>query len=124
MATETTGTVPVQSNGNSATPTSPTSQDPIPTGLLGDPTASAIHDAFLIGWSLTEHKSRIQVEVLKIAATAKARQTQQGILPTLNNPNTTPSPPATAQPAPSRIDTLLEEVEKLTQNVGLRLSQT
>ncbi len=123
MATETTGTVPVQSNGNSATPTSPTSQDPIPTGLLGDPTASAIHDAFLIGWSLTELKSRIQVEVLKIAATAKARQTQQGILPTLNNPNTTPSPPATAQPAPSRIDTLLEEVEKLTQNVGLRLSQ-
>lgn len=123
MATETTGTVPVQSNGNSATPTAPTSQDPIPTGLLGDPTASAIHDAFLIGWSLTELKSRIQVEVLKIAAAAKARQTQQGILPTPNNPNTTPPLPATAQPAPSRIDALLEEVEKLTQNAGLRLSQ-
>lgn len=87
MATETTGTVPVQSNGNSATPTSPTSQDPIPTGLLGDPTASAIHDAFLIGWSLIELKSRIHAEVLKIAAATKVRQTQQGTLPTPNNSN-------------------------------------
>ncbi len=68
MATETTGIEAVQGTGKPATPASPPSQGPVPTGLLSDPTASALHDAFLIGWSLTELRSRIQTELLKIAA--------------------------------------------------------
>ena|SRR6266699_107809 len=63
MATETTGIEAVQDTGKPATPASPPSQGPVPTGLLSDPTASALHDAFLIGWSLTELRSRIQTEI-------------------------------------------------------------
>lgn len=126
MSTETTDIEAVQGTDKSATPTTPTtptSQDPVPTELLGDPTASAIHDAFLIGWSLTELISRIQTKLLKIAADVKIRHPQQGTQPTPNSPDTTQSPPALVQPAPSQVDTLLTEVGKLTQIALLRLSQ-
>lgn len=123
MATETTGIEAVQGTGKPATPASPPSQGPVPTGLLSDPTASALHDAFLIGWSLTELRSRIQTALLKIAAAAQARHPQQATQPTPNNPHATQSPPATVQPAPSQVATLLKEVEKLTQNAFLRPSQ-
>jgi hypothetical protein len=123
MATETTGIEAVQGTGKPATPASPPSQGPVPTGLLSDPTASALHDAFLIGWSLTELRSRIQTELLKIAAAAQARHPQQATQPTPNNPHATQSPPATVQPAPSQVATLLKEVEELTQNAFLRPSQ-
>jgi hypothetical protein len=111
----------VQGTDNIATSTSLTAQAPVHAGLLDDPIASAIHDAFLIGWSLTELRSRIQIELLKIAPDATSSLPQQGTQPTSNNPAMPQSSPAPVQPAPGQEDTLLQEVEKLTQSALLKV---
>ncbi|MBV9231871.1 MAG: hypothetical protein JOZ18_21355 [Chloroflexi bacterium] len=114
-------------NNNQATTTSGVqitqpSQDQAPTGLFVDPVAFAIHDAFLLGWSIIELENRIQAEVIRRDAAATARKAQQGTSAT-NNIRTITRPLTFAQEALSRMDTLLADVKQYTQDVVLPQDQ-
>lgn len=43
-----------------------------PSKWLADPTAAAVHDAFLLGWKIFELKSRIQIEVFRHVVRVKS----------------------------------------------------
>lgn len=69
-----------------AAPASTTPQASASLGLLDDPTALAIHDAFLIGWDIQELKSKVLLEALSLQQPASASSSSKESGPTSNPP--------------------------------------
>jgi hypothetical protein len=88
-------------------------------GLLSDEVAAAIHDALLIGWNIVELKSRVQIEVLNVAANASSRNATAVPTASTGAMNRVPTDPA--HQALIRVEALLGDVGQMAKGAVLQL---
>ena len=79
------------------------------TALLNDPTFEGIHDIFLLGWSLVELKSRVQITGCNLSLDSFTfdKSTSTFSASVLNAPSSTRD---TSQQQPSTIDEVLTNI--------------
>ena len=98
---------PAQANGSPAS-TSPNAPSNSSSALSNDPIFTAIHNAFLLGWSIMELKSRVQITACNLALDAIIfNQQSSSLVASINLPLAGDS---TGNQQPDVIDALLKNI--------------
>src|SRR5947209_10021777 len=95
---------------SAASNTNTSSKNKTSLALLDDPIFKAIHNAFLLGWSLMELKSRIQITVCTLSLNPDVVIDALKNPPVSTQPDSQPQSQADQNNPPDSIDSLLENV--------------